>query len=147
VTTGGLPFAALRGILPRMAQQPVELILIRHLGSRLAIPVFVIDADGNMVYFNGPAGRILGRDFDEISVMPLAEWTTVFLPSAGGRRLEVEEVPLVQALRQASPVHGTIEIVGADGVARTISVTAFPLVAPTDQVLGAVAMFWESGPS
>jgi PAS domain-containing protein len=147
MTTRVLPSALPHGILPRMAQQPVELILIRHLGSRLAIPVFVIDADGNMVYFNGPAGRILGRDFDEISVMPLAAWTTVFLPSANGRRLETEEIPLVQALRQANPIHGTVEITGADGVARTISVTAFPLVAPTDQVLGAVAMFWESEPS
>jgi PAS domain-containing protein len=127
-----------------MAQQPVELILVRHLASRLAVPVFVIDTAGDMVYFNEPAERALGRRFDEISIMPFAEWTTVFRPSRAGRILEPEEIPLVVSLRRAIPVHGPVDILGGDGVERTIEVTAFPLVSPPDQLIGAVAMFWEA---
>ena len=131
------------GHAPRMPQHPIELILVRHLGSRLAVPVFVVDANGDMVYFNGPAGDVLGRPFDEINVMRFEDWTTAFRPSSGSQPLDAEEIPLVRALRQTTPVHGPVEIVGADGITRTIEVTAFPIVPPSGEVLGAVAMFWE----
>ena len=131
-------------MLARMSQQPIELILVRHLASRLAVPVFVVDAVGDMVYFNGPAGDVLGRPFDEINVMRFADWTTAFQPSSDGRAMDVGEIPLVRALRRTTPVHGPLDIVGADGVTRTIEVTAFPIVPPTGEVLGAVAMFWET---
>ena len=102
-----------------MAQHPVELILVRHLATRLAVPVFVVDAAGDLVFFNEPAERVLGRSFNEILVMPFAEWTTVFVPSAHGRPLDAEEIPLVVALRQVIPVHSPVDIVGGDGVHRT----------------------------
>ena len=127
-----------------MAQQPVELILIRHLASRLAIPVFVVSDDGDLVYFNEPAERVLGRRFDEIRSMPFEEWTTAFLPSEGGRPLDVDELPLVQALRRRIPAHSRFNIVAIDGVERTIEVTAFPVLSLGDRMVGAVAMFWES---
>src|SRR5688500_7513980 len=123
--------------------QPVEIILVRHLASRLAIPVFVVDQAGDMVYFNEPAERVLGRRFDEIRSMPFEEWTTAFLPTGEGRQLAVEELPLVEALRRGVPSHRPMEIVAGDGVKRTIGVTAFPVVAPPGRTLGAVAMFWE----
>jgi PAS domain-containing protein len=127
-----------------MPQQPIELILVRHLASRLAVPVFVVSEAGDLVYFNEPAERVLGRRFDEIRAMPFDEWTTAFLPSAGGRQLSVDELPLVIALRQRVPAHARFEIVGGDGVTRAIEVTAFPLVSPPDRQTGAVAMFWEA---
>lgn len=127
-----------------MAQQPVELILVRHLASRLAVPVFVIDHDGDLIYFNEPAEAVLGRSFSDISILPFEQWTTSFAPSAGGRPLEAEELPLVQALRGAVPVHRRVDIVGGDDVHRSIEVTAFPLIAPSQRLIGAVAMFWES---
>lgn len=127
-----------------MSQQPVELILVRHLASRLAVPVFVIDPAGDLVYFNEPAEALLGRRYEEMWVMPFAEWTTAFVPSADGRPLTPEELPLVVALRRSVPAHGRLEIVSGDGFRRSIEVTAFPIIAPGSQSRGAVAMFWES---
>jgi PAS domain-containing protein len=127
-----------------MDQQPVELILIRHLASRLAIPVFVVDAAGDLVYFNGPAEQVLGRRYDEIRIMPFEEWTTAFVPAAEGRALAVDELPLVVALRRSTPAHSRFEIVSADGTRRSIEVTAYPIIAPTKRLIGAVAMFWET---
>jgi PAS domain-containing protein len=127
-----------------MAQQPVELILVRHLASRLAVPVFVVDGGGDLVFFNEPAERVLGRRFDEIRFMPFEEWTTAFLPAASGRSLGVDDLPLVLALRQGVPAHRRFEIVGADEVVRCIEVTAFPIIGPGERRLGAVAMFWEA---
>lgn len=127
-----------------MDQYPVELILVRHLASRLAIPVFVVDVGGELVFFNEPAERVLGRRYDEIQIMPFDEWTTAFMPASEGRRLDPDELPLVAALRRRIPAHSRFEIVSATGVKRSLEVTAFPIIAPTDRLLGAVAMFWET---
>jgi len=122
---------------------PIELILIRHLASRLAVPVFVVDRAGDLVFFNEPAEGVLGRRFEEIRSMPFDEWTTVFLPSDGDRPLAVEEIPLVKALRNGAPAHRTFGIQGGDGAKRTIEATAFPLLTAGGDMVGAVAMFWE----
>jgi PAS domain-containing protein len=126
---------------------PVELILIRHLASRLAVPVFVVDAAGDLVFFNEPAEAVLGRRFEEIRSMPFEDWTTAFLPSEGDRALAVDELPLVVALRRGVPAHRTFDIQAADGAQRTIETTAFPLLATGGEMVGAVAMFWEIGAS
>jgi len=122
----------------------MELILVRHLASRLAIPVFIVDTGGDLVYFNEPAERVLGRRYDEIRIMPFEEWTTTFVPESDGRRLEPGELPLVVALRRAIPAHSQFDIVNAAGARRSLEVTAFPVIAPSDHLLGAVAMFWET---
>ena len=46
------------------------------------------------------------------------------------------------ALLERRPVHTTVEFTGADGVARQVSVTAFPLMGREDELYGAFAIFW-----
>jgi len=125
---------------------PIELILIRHLASRLAVPVFVVDQAGDLVFFNEPAEGVLGRRFEEIRSMPFEDWTTAFLPSDGDA-IAVDDLPLVVALRRGVPAHRRFEIQAADGAKRTIEATAFPLLATGGETVGAVAMFWEIAPS
>lgn len=125
---------------------PVELILIRHLASRLAVPVFVVDHAGDLVFFNEPAEAVLGRRFEEIRSMPFEDWTTAFLPT-DGEALAVDDLPLVVALRQGVPAHRTFAIQAGDGARRMIEATAFPLLAAGSELVGAVAMFWETGPA
>jgi PAS domain-containing protein len=127
-----------------MAQKAVELILMRQLASYLAVPIFLVDPEGNLLYYNEPAERLLGRRYDETGEMPVAEWSTVFTPTAGdGSPLPAGEVPLAVALRTWRPAHRTIVIRGLDGVARRIAVTALPLEGQGGRRLGAVAIFWE----
>ncbi len=128
---------------PALVGAPIELILIRHLASRLAVPVFVVDRAGDLVFFNEPAEAVLGRRFEEIRSMPFDAWTTAFLPSEGDRPLDVDDLPLVVALRRGVPAHRTFEIKAGDGVERSIETTAFPLLATGGELVGAVAMFWE----
>jgi len=125
-------------------QHQVEVILMKQLASYLATPVFVVDPEGTLVYFNEPAEGILGRRYDEEGEMPLSEWSTIFLPTDEfGAPLPAEALPLVRALEDGEPGHGTMWIRGLDGTQRHISVTAFPLVGQNDRGLGAVAIFWE----
>lgn len=129
-----------------MAQLPIELILLRQLASRLAIPIFVVDAAGDLLFINEPAEDLLGLRFDELGEMTFAEWTTAFAPRTGDDRPAAStELPLAVAIRERRPAHGQLNIVGRDGVARSIEVTAIPLEGARGQLLGGMAMFWEPG--
>ena len=128
-----------------MAAKPIEVILTRQLASYLAMPVFIVDVDGTLVYYNEPAERLLGTRYDETGAMPAAEWGTAFVPTdERGGALAPEALPLAIALREGRPAHGTLWIHALDSVPRHIEVTAFPLIGQTNERLGAVALFWEA---
>jgi PAS domain-containing protein len=127
-----------------MSQKPIELILMRQLASTLAMPIFLVDADGTLAFYNEPAERVLGKRFEETGEMPPAEWATTWTPTeADGRALPAERLPLMIAVAERKPAHGEFWIRGLDGTRRHIQATAFPLMRTADQVLGAVAIFWE----
>lgn len=128
-----------------MAQKEIEVILTRQLASYLAMPVFLVDKEGNLVYYNEPAEAVLGRRFEETGEMQLADWSTIFTPTdESGTPLPPETLPLVIALRELTPAHKVFWIKGLDNVSRQISVTAFPLIGQANRHLGAVAIFWEA---
>jgi PAS domain-containing protein len=131
-----------------VAQRSIELILFRQLATSLAVPVFLVDEEGDLVFLNEAAELLLGIRFDDIDEMPFEEWSTGFRARADdGRLLEVDDVPLVSALRGRRPTHRSIQITGSDGVDRTLAVTAFPLEGGRGRLIGAVAMFWEQAES
>jgi len=125
-------------------QRDLILILARDFASRLATAVFLVDPEGNLIYFNEAAERVLGRRFVEGRGMSAREWSTAFTPvDDEGEALPLAELPLGTALLRREPSHRAMRIVGADGVARRIEVTAFPLFAHADESVGAIAIFWE----
>ena len=127
-----------------MAQYPIELILTRQLASQLAMPVFLVDEAGTLVFYNEAAERILGRRFEETGAMTAAEWGRVFMPSdEQGKPLPAEALPLTIALREQRPAHADFHIRGLDAVVRRIEATAFPLIGLTGRLIGALAVFWE----
>ncbi len=126
-----------------MPQKPIELILTRQLASYLSIPIFVVDAEGTLLFYNEPAEAMLGRRFEEAGEMRLDLWSTIFLPTdEAGNPLPQEGLPLVIALKERRPVHKIIGITGLGGVRRLIEVTAFPLEGLGGRHLGALAAFW-----
>jgi PAS domain-containing protein len=128
-----------------MAQKPIELILTRQLASSLAMPIFLVDADGTLAFYNEPAERVLGMRFEETGEMPAAEWSTLWeLTDVDGRPLAPDQLPLMIAVAERRPAHGKFWIRGLDGARRRIDATAFPLIHLTDRVLGAVVLFWET---
>lgn len=124
-------------------QRNLVLILARDFASRLATAFFVVDAEGNVIYFNEAAERLLGQRFMEGPAMPASEWSTKFEPTdAEGNPVPLEEIPLGVAILRKVPEHGTLWIRGLDGARHRIEVTAFPLLAHTDECVGAIAIFW-----
>jgi PAS domain-containing protein len=130
-----------------MSQQEIEVILSRHLAECLAMPIFIVNPDGDLIFYNEPAESILGLSYNETGMMPAKEWATIFNPvDQDGKSLPPEELPLVIALSKRHPAHKLFWIQGKDGVSRQIEVTAFPLIGQAERFLGAVAIFWERQP-
>ncbi|MFN7973363.1 MAG: PAS domain-containing protein [Acidobacteriota bacterium] len=128
-----------------MSQKDIEIILSRQLASYLATPIFLVDTEGNLIFYNEPAEEILGRRFEETGEMPAYEWSTIFTPTGeDGAPLPPGELPLMIALTDHKPSYKKFWIRGLDGVLRNIEVTAFPLLGQGERNLGAVAIFWES---
>jgi PAS domain-containing protein len=128
-----------------MSQHEIEVILARHLAECLAMPVFIVNPAGDLIFYNEPAEAVLGQSYTETGTMPAQEWATIFQPfDVEGKLLPPEELPLVIALSKRHPAHKIFWIHGKDGVTREIEVTAFPLIGQADRFLGAIAIFWES---
>jgi PAS domain-containing protein len=128
-----------------MSQQEIEVILARHLAECLAMPIFIVNPDGDLIFYNEPAEAILGLSYNETGMMPANEWATIFQPvDREGKALPPEDLPLMIAISTHHPAHKLFWIHGKDGVSREIEVTAFPLIGQAERFLGAVAIFWES---
>lgn len=129
-----------------MSQKEIEVILTRQLASYLAMPVFIVDGEGALLFYNEPAEAILGRRFEETGEMPKEEWSTIFKPTdENDVPIPPEELPLMIALNEQRPVHRSFWIQGLDAVQRHIEATAFPLIGQGARNLAAVSVFWESG--
>ena len=127
-----------------MAQQQVEVILARHLAENLALPMFIVDPLGNLIFFNEPAEAVLGLRFGDTGLLPASEWSTMFDPvDKDGEPIPPESLPLVIAMTQSHPAHKKFWIRGLDNELRQIELTAFPLIGQSDQISAAVAIFWE----
>jgi PAS domain S-box-containing protein len=125
-------------------QKSLVLILAREFASQLAMPMFIVDGRGDLVFWNEAAEKILGETFAEAGEMSAEELTETFrIENLAGEPLDKERRPVGKAVFKQQPTHATYRIRGLDGVWHTVEVTAFPLVTGGDDMSGAVAIFWE----
>ena len=126
-----------------MSAHDLELILSRQLAECLDIPIFIVDPEGNLLFYNEPAEGLLGKRFEDTGEMPVATWSTIWKPlDEKGNPLPPEKLPLVRALTDQVPSHGSFWIESLKGEKHLIMVTAYPIVGRADRFLGAVALFW-----
>ena len=125
-------------------QKNLLVILARDVASKLATPMFVVDADGTLVFFNEAAEPVLGQTFADAGELKADDWSMQWKPcDFDGRPIPLEELPLGIALFQRRPAHREFMIAGSDGVDRHVAATALPLLARQDELVGAVALFWD----
>jgi PAS domain-containing protein len=128
-----------------MAQKDIEIILTRQLASYLAMPIFIVDVNGTLLYYNERAEQILGQRFDETGEMPAEVWGTIFQPfDDEGGIIPAMELPLARVITEKHPAHSTFSIKAFDGLQKRIEVTAFPLIGTEGTLLGGMAIFWET---
>ena len=130
-----------------MAQQEIELILMRQLATCLTVPMVIIDEKGDLLFYNEPAEAIYGFPFD---LIPLAnikaeEWSRIIKPtSLSGEPITPEDHPVMVALRTKRPLYDRYRMHGVqDGKPHDVEGVSFPLHGQSGRLLGAVGIFWE----
>lgn len=118
---------------------------MKHLAEALAVPTFIVDRAGTLLFYNVPAEGILGKKFSETGEMQASVWSRLFVPTDDqGDPLLPEQLPLIRTLNEQHPASGRFWIRGLDNLPRHIEVSAFPLTSRSGIFLGAAAMFWEA---
>ena len=131
------------GLVEGRPQKHLVLVLARELISQLVTPAFLVDAAGEVAFFNEPAEEIVGYTFAEAGVLPAEAWTSlVRAEDPEGVSLTLEQLPAGIALAERRPAHRRLCITSADGARRLISVTAVPLFASDSELVGVLAIFW-----
>lgn len=126
-------------------QKPIELILLRQLASYLTVPIWMMDRDGNLLYYNEPAEKLLGVTFDDAGPIHADQLTEMFMATdLEGEPLDDIELPVVAALEKQRPAHRKIRFCGFDGVWRDVDISAIPVEGQGARFLGVFATFWES---
>jgi PAS domain-containing protein len=125
-------------------QQPVEMILLRQLASYLTIAIWMMDADGNLVYYNEPAETLLGINFDDVGPVHSDQLADLFRTTdLEGNPMPDSSNPVVEVLNKQKPSHKELRFCGFDGVWRDVAVTAIPIEGQASRFLGVLATFWE----
>jgi PAS domain-containing protein len=121
----------------------IALILAKDLAANVASAMLLVDPNGDLVFFNEAAERLLGRPYAEAQ-MSRAELAKTFKPvNAAGEPIALRDLPLAEAFRSGIPSHGHMRIEAVDGVIRDLEVIGVPLFAHADQLVGGLAVFWE----
>jgi PAS domain-containing protein len=134
--------------MPDASKPPsLPLILARELASNLATPMFVLNQDGLLVYFNDAAERIIGKPFAEIGMVDAMEFGKLLdLTTPDGTPVSRPDSPSGIAFFQRRPSHQVLLATGFDGMRRTVQATAYPLFGAGDELHGVVTVFWEGAP-
>ena len=129
-----------------MAANEIEVILSRQLADCLNIPIFLVKTNGDLVFYNEPAEKLLGQRFEDTGPMPVEEWSVIFKQTDDdGQLIPPEELPLVKSLTHHVPAHGSFWIENLTNKTKHhLSVTAIPIIGQADRFLGALAIFWEN---
>ena len=128
-----------------MSSQPLEIILSRQFADSINIGAFLINPDGDLLFYNTEAEEILGQRFSETGSMKLEEWSIAFIPKdKKGNPIPANELPLVKSLETSQPTHGNVYIESKKGVRYEIAITALPIEGKDNELLGAMALFWKT---
>lgn len=123
---------------------PIQVILTRQLAAYLGVPVFLVDPDGNLLFYNEPAEAIYGKRFDETGPTSFDDWWSAFPRfEDDGTALRREDHPLIITLAEKRPAYKCYSLRGLDGVVRRLEVTSIPITGLQGELLAAIAIFWE----
>jgi PAS domain-containing protein len=120
------------------------MILARELGANLATPMFLIDKEGTLVFYNEAAELLIGRPFAELGEIPALDFgEELRLRDSDGSPLRRRDTPAGIAFFERRPAHKLLVATAYDGVDRWVEVTAYPLFGAADDMHGVLTVFWE----
>ncbi|MGH2759491.1 MAG: PAS domain-containing protein [Actinomycetota bacterium] len=123
-----------------------SLVLIRakNLAESVATPMLLIDAVGNLIFYNEGAESLLGTPFTDVGNLPASEWQDRFrIRARDDKPAPLEQMPGWIDLQGERPGLGHVRITTLDGTDLFIAVCAVPLFTAQRQFDGALVLFWE----
>jgi PAS domain-containing protein len=127
-----------------MPSKPIQMILARQLASSLATPIFLMDAEGTVIYFNEGAEILLNERFEETGEIPADEYAKLVEVTDETRRpIPPEKWPTRVARTQRQPVSRTIWTRNRNSEWRHLQVTVIPIVGEGGALHGVMNIFWE----
>src|SRR4051812_31528327 len=102
-------------------QRALALIVARELAANLATPMFLIDASGDLVFYNDAAERIIGKSFAELGTINALEWGEMLhLAKPNGEPLRRRDSPPGIAFAERRPAHSLVQATMLDGTTRLV---------------------------
>jgi PAS domain-containing protein len=126
-----------------------SLVLIRakHLAESVTLPMFLADADGNLIFYNEAAEALVGRPFVDSGAISAIEWQQMFnVRDRADAPFPLESMPGWITVQGARPAMGHIRFTSADRTEHFAAVCAFPLFTEQTRFEGALLLFWEDEP-
>jgi len=128
-----------------MSAHEIEIILSRQLADCLTVPVFIVDPEGTLIFYNEPAEQILGKRFQDTGEMRVSDWGNLFyFHDEKGNAILPTELPLAQTINTHKPAHKTFWIKNMENKSFNISVTSIPIIGRSKEFAGALAIFWDN---
>ncbi|MFN2626363.1 MAG: PAS domain-containing protein [Mycobacteriales bacterium] len=122
----------------------LALILARELASNVAVPMFLVDSENTLVFYNEAANVAFGGPFGKTGELRHGEWAPRFNPTKpDGTPYQREQMPMVIALQERRPAYGEHLATDPDGRRRRVALTAIPLFSSPEDFVGVIATFWE----
>jgi PAS domain-containing protein len=130
-----------------VTSQAVEVILLKQLAGYLAMPVWLMDENGNLLFYNEAAEPLVGRAFADSGPITANELADLFVTtSEDGEPIPNDQLSTVIALTERQPSHSRLRFQAFDGASHLIDLTALPITGQGDRHLGVVVFFWEVQP-
>ena len=123
-----------------------SLVLIRakNLAESVETPMLLIDAAGNLVFYNEGAENLLGTPFTDVGNVSSSEWEEKFkIRARDDKPAPLERMPGWVDVTHERPGLGHVRITTLDGRDLFIAVCTVPLFTAQDQFDGALVLFWE----
>lgn len=123
--------------------RPVALLMARELAANMSMPMFLVDEEARLVFFNEAAQSLFGAPYGEVGPLGRGQWSQRFQPlAADGSVMPRSEMPLVIAVEECRPAHAVQSVLQGDGSRIVIDLTAIPLFSHDGVFGGAMVVFW-----
>jgi PAS domain-containing protein len=121
------------------------MILLRQVVSVLATPMFVLDEESHVAFFNEAAEAIFGLALEGFAELSADELFDLFARTEKAEEpIAPKDLAVSVALREGRPTHRSFRLRGLDGATRDVSAMALPFVGRDQRLLGALEVLWEN---
>ena len=119
------------------------LIRAKHLAESVTTPMFLADAEGNLIFYNEAAEALLGKPFVDKGSLSPADWQRSFdVRDRDDHPFALESMASWMSVQNEQPSLGHIKFSSADGTDHLVATCAFPLFTEQERFEGALILFW-----